>query len=96
MAGVINGMNRGPKFPPRARRASAKLALTDPSQVQITGNLQIQVINSDVVHTGAMPSSPEDGDMFLLVQGDVTSVRLCFAYGGVWYEEVLTAMSSSP
>jgi hypothetical protein len=95
MAGVIDGMNRGPKSPPRLRRANAKLALTDPDQVQITGNIHVQVINSEVFHVGAMPTSPEDGQMFLLVEGDSTSVRLCFAYDGTWYEEVLTEMASS-
>ena len=98
MAGVISGIPRLPASSSKARinRFNAGVGFKSPEQVTIKGNLQIQVINSDVVHTGAMPSSPEDGDMFLLVQGDVTSVRLCFAYGGVWYEEVLTAMSSSP
>ena len=60
MAGVINGMNRGPKFPPRARRAGAKLALTDPDQVQIKGNIQIQVVTSE--HTD-MTDLPSGADM---------------------------------
>jgi hypothetical protein len=92
MAGVINGMNRGPKFPPRARRASAKLALTDPDQVQITGNLQLQIVNSSYTDTTDLPASPVDGQMVLLVEGAEVSFRLCIAYDGEWYEEVLTQM----
>ena len=92
MAGVINGMNRGPKFPPRARRAGAKLALTDPDQVQIKGNIQIQIVFSDEIDTTDLPSSAEDGQMVLLVSGD-GSRRLCIRYGGSWYAEVLSIMS---
>ena len=93
MAGVINGMNRGPKFPPRARRAGAKLALTNPDQVQITGNIQIQIITSDHTDSTDLPASPEDGQMVLLIEGAAVSARLCIAYGGTWYEEVLSQMS---
>ena len=90
--GIIGGMNRGPKFPPRARRANARLALTDPDQVQIRGNIQIQIIES--VHTDStdLPASPDDGQMVFLYPVSA-SPRLCIAYGGDWYEEVLTEMS---
>ena len=93
MGGVINGMNRGPKFPPRARRAGAKLALTDPDQVQITGNIQIQIITSNHTDTTDLPTGPDDGQMILLIEGASVSVRLCVAYGGEWHEEVLSEMS---
>jgi hypothetical protein len=93
MAGVINGMNRGPKFPPRARRAGAKLALTDPDQVQIKGNIQIQIITSSHTDSTDLPASPDDGQMILLIEGASVSARLCIAYGGTWYEEVLSQMS---
>lgn len=93
MVGVINGMNRGPKFPPRARRAGAKLALTNPDQVQITGNIQIQIITSNHTDTTDLPADPDDGQMILLIEGASISVRLCVAYGGEWHEEVLTEMS---
>lgn len=93
MAGVINGMNRGPKFPPRARRAGAKLALTDPDQVQIKGNIQIQIITSSHTDSTDLPASPDDGQMILLIEGASISARLCIAYGGTWYEEVLSQMS---
>ena len=93
MGGVINGMNRGPKFPPRARRAGAKLALTDPDQVQITGNIQIQIIASSHTDTTDLPSNPDDGHTILLIEGAALSVRLCIAYSGNWYEEVLSRMS---
>jgi hypothetical protein len=93
MAGVINGMNRGPKFPPRARRAGAKLALTDPDQVQITGNIQIQIITSNHTDTTDLPTDPDDGQMILLIEGASVSVRLCVAYGGEWHDEVLSEMS---
>ena len=93
MAGVINGMNRGPKFPPRARRAGAKLALTDPDQVQIKGNIQIQIVTSSHTDSTDLPASPEDGQMILLIEGASVSARLCIAYGGTWYEEVLSQMS---
>lgn len=92
MAGVINGMNRGPKFPPRARRAGAKLALTDPDQVQIKGSIQIQVVTSDHADTTDLPSSAYDGQMVFLYSSD-GSRRLCIHYGGIWYEEVLSQMS---
>ena len=93
MAGVISGMNRGPKFPPRARRAGAKLALTDPDQIQITGNLQLQIVVSDYTDTTDLPASPVNGQMVLLVEGAEVSYRLCIFHEGEWYEEVLTQMS---
>ena len=93
MAGVINGMNRGPKFPPRARRAGAKLALTDPDQIQITGNLQLQIVVSDYTDTTDLPASPVNGQMVLLVEGAEVSYRLCIFHEGEWYEEVLTQMT---
>ena len=92
MAGVINGMNRGPKFPPRARRAGAKLALTDPDQVQIKGNIQIQVVTSEHTDMTDLPSGAEDGQMVFLYSSD-GSRRLCIHYDGNWYEEVLSQMS---
>jgi len=92
MAGVINGMNRGPKFPPRARRAGAKLALTDPDQVQIKGSIQIQVVTSDHADTTDLPGSAYDGQMVFLYSSD-GSRRLCIHYAGIWYEEVLSQMS---
>ena len=92
MAGVINGMNRGPKFPPRARRAGAKLALTDPDQVQIKGNIQIQVVTSEHTDMTDLPSGADDGQMVFLYSSD-GSRRLCIHYDGNWYEEVLSQMS---
>jgi hypothetical protein len=93
MAGVINGMNRGPKFPPRARRAGAKLALTDPDQVQIKGNIQIQIITSSHTDTTDLPADPDDGQMVLLYEFASATARLCIAYAGNWHEEVLSQMS---
>jgi len=90
--GIIGGMNRGPKFPPRARRAGAKLALTDPDQVQIRGNIQVQVITSDHTDTTDLPTGAEDGQMVFLYSSD-GSRRLCIYYSGIWYEEVLSQMS---
>jgi len=90
--GIIGGMNRGPKFPPRARRAGAKLALTDPDQVQIKGNIQIQVVTSKHTDTTDLPGSAYDGQMVFLYSSD-GSRRLCVHYGGIWYEEVLSQMS---
>jgi hypothetical protein len=92
MAGVINGMNRGPKFPPRARRAGAKLALTDPDQVQIKGNIQIQVVTSEHTDMTDLPSGADNGQMVFLYSSD-GSRRLCIHYDGNWYEEVLSQMS---
>ena len=91
--GIIGGMNRGPKFPPRARRAGAKLALTNPDQVQITGNIQIQILTSDHTDTTDLPANPENGQMLLLIEGAAISVRLCIAHENYWYEEVLSRMS---
>ena len=85
-------MNRGPKFPPRARRAGAKLALTDPDQVQIKGSIQIQVVTSEHTDTTDLPSSAYNGQMVFLYSSD-GSTRLCVHYGGFWYEEVLSQMS---
>ena len=90
--GIIGGMNRGPKFPPRARRAGAKLALTDPDQVQIRGNIQVQVITSIHTDTTDLPTGAEDGQMVFLYSDD-GSRRLCIYYSGIWYEEVLSQMS---
>ena len=90
--GIIGGMNRGPKFPPRARRAGAKLALTDPDQVQIRGNIQIQVISSAHTDTTDLPANPDDGQMVFMYSLD-DSARLCIAYEGDWFEEVLSQMS---
>ena len=96
--GIIGGMNRGPKFPPRARRAAAKLALTDPDQVQIKGNVEIQtkfnlpVVTSEHTDSTDLPASPEDGQMVFMYSAD-TSTRLCIAYAGNWFEEVLSEMS---
>jgi hypothetical protein len=98
MAGVINGMNRGPKFPPRARRAAAKLALTDPDQIEITGNIVIQtkfnlpVVTSEHTDVTDLPASPDDGQMVFMYSQD-NSARLCIAYSGDWYAEVLSLMS---
>ena len=91
--GIIGGMNRGPKFPPRARRAGAKLALTDPDQIQIRGNIQIQIIVSDHTDITDLPANADDGQMILLIETAAASVRLCIHYGGNWYEEVLSQMS---
>ena len=90
--GIIGGMNRGPKFPPRARRAGAKLALTDPDQVQIKGSIQIQVVTSEHTDTTDLPASAYDGQMVFLYSSD-GSRRLCVHYGGNWFEEVLSQMS---
>jgi len=92
VGGVISGMNRGPKFPPRARRAGAKLALTDPDQVQIKGNISIQVITSDHTDVTDLPTNADNGQMAFMYSAD-TSARLCVYYLGHWYEEVLTQMS---
>jgi len=96
--GIIGGMNRGPKFPPRARRAAAKLALTDPDQIEIRGNIEIQtklilpVVTSDHTDSTDLPSSPDNGQIVFMYSAD-TSARLCIHYAGIWYEEVLTQMS---
>jgi hypothetical protein len=93
VGGVISGMNRGPKFPPRARRAGAKLALTDPGQVEIRGNIQIQIINTEHTDSTDLPTNATNGQMVLMHDVISPSTRLCIYYAGTWYEEVLTAMS---
>jgi len=90
--GIIGGMNRGPKFPPRARRAGARLALTDPDQIQIRGNIQIQIITSDYTDSRDLPTNVDNGQMVFMYSAD-TSARLCIYYAGDWYEEVLSQMS---
>ena len=89
--GIIGGMNRGPKFPPRARRAGAKLALTDPDQIQIRGNIQIQIVTSDHTDSRDLPLNPDNGQVVFMYSADGTT-RLCVYYGGHWHEEVLSQM----
>ena len=92
MSGLIGGLNRGPKFPPRARRANARLALTDPAQITISGAVAIPVVTSDETDSTDLSSSPADGEIVLLFGGGSTA-KLCVAYNGNWYEESLTQMS---
>ena len=69
MSGLIGGLNRGPKFPPRARRANARLALTDPDQISIKGAVTIPVVTSDETDSTDLSSSPADGEIVLLFGG---------------------------
>ncbi len=92
MSGLVGGLNRGPKFPPRARRANARLALTDPAQISISGAVAIPVVTSDETDSTDLATSPSDGEIVLLFGGGSTA-KLCVAFGGNWYEETLTQMS---
>ena len=89
--GLIGGLNRGPKFPPRARRANARLALTDPDQISIKGAVTIPVVTSDETDSTDLSSSPADGEIVLLFGGGSTA-KLCVAYGGNWYSETLDTL----
>lgn len=91
--GIIGGLNRGPKFPPRSRRANARLALTEAEKVTISGNVNITVVTSDDTDSTDLDSNPDDGSIVLLVGGGGSTIKLCVAYGGNWYEETLTQMS---
>ena len=91
--GLIGGLNRGPKFPPRARRANARLALTDAEQITVNGAIAIPVVTSYETYSTDLNSSPADGEIVLLYGGGGSTVKLCVAYGGNWYEETLTQMS---
>ena len=92
MAGVIDGMNRGPKSPPRLRRAAAKLALTDPDQIQIRGTFNLPVVQSPHADTTDLPTSPDDGQVVFLYI-DSADPKLCIAHGGSWFSIELEAMS---
>jgi len=89
--GLIGGLNRGPKFPPRARRANARLALTDPDQISIKGAVTIPVVTSDETDSTDLSSSPADGEIVLLFGGGSTA-KLCVAYNGNWYSETLDTL----
>ncbi len=89
--GLIGGLNRGPKFPPRARRANARLALTDPDQISIKGAVTIPVVTSDETDSTDLSSSPADGEIVLLFGGGSTA-KLCVAYDGNWYAETLDTL----
>ena len=92
MSGLVGGLNRGPKFPPRARRANARLALTDPAQISISGAVAIPVVTSDETDSTDVSTSTADGEIVLLF-GAGSTAKLCVAYNGNWYEETLTQMS---
>ena len=92
MSGLIVGLNRGPKCPPRARRANARLALTDPDQISIKRAVPIPVVTRDETDSTDLRSSPADGEIGWVVGGGSTA-KLCVAYNGNWYEETLTQMS---
>jgi hypothetical protein len=90
--GLIGGLNRGPKFPPRARRANARLALTDADQITVNGAIAIPVVTSDETDSTDLNSSPAEGEIVLLIGGGGSTIKLCVAYGGNWYSETLTQM----
>ena len=91
--GLIGGLNRGPKFPPRARRANARLALTDADQITVNGAIAIPVVTSDETDSTDLNSSPAEGEIVLLIGGGGSTIKLCVAYGGNWYSETLDQMS---
>ena len=91
--GLIGGLNRGPKFPPRARRANARLALTDAEQITVNGAIAIPVVTSDETDSTDLNSSPADGEIVLLYGGGGSTIKLCVAYGGNWYSEILDQLS---
>ena len=91
--GLIGGLNRGPKFPPRARRANARLALTDAEQITVNGAIAIPVVTSDETDSTDLNSSPAEGEIVLLIGGGGSTIKLCVAYGGNWYSETLDQMS---
>lgn len=86
------GSQQRSKFPPRARRANARLALTDPAQITISGAVAIPVVTSDETDSTDLSTSPVDGEIVLLF-GAGSTAKLCVAYNGNWYEETLTQMS---
>ena len=94
MAGVISGIPRLPASSSKARinRFNAGVGFKSSEKVVVKGNIQIQVVNSNYTDTTDLPASPVDGQMVLLVEGAEVSFRLCIAYDGEWYEEVLTQM----
>ena len=92
MSGLIGGLNRGPKFPPRARRANARLALTDADQITVNGAIAIPVVTSDETDSTDLNSSPAEGEIVLLIGGGGSTIKLCVAYGGNWYSETLDQM----
>jgi hypothetical protein len=95
MAGVIGGIPRLPASSSKARinRFNAGVGFKSSEIVEVRGNIQIQIITSSHTDSTDLPASPEDGQMILLIEGAAVSARLCIAYGGTWYEEVLSQMS---
>lgn len=95
MAGVIGGIPRLPASSSKARinRFNAGVGFKSSEIVEVRGNIQIQIVTSSYTDSTDLPVSPEDGQMILLIEGAAVSARLCIAYGGIWYEEVLSQMS---
>ena len=92
--GLIGGLNRGPKFPPRARRANARLALTDADQITVNGVITIPVIYSDEEDSTDLPASGENGQILMLNTDAGAKIQICVSTGGSnWYATTLTQMS---
>jgi hypothetical protein len=94
MAGVISGIPRLPASSSKARinRFNAGVGFKSSDMVDVRGNLQVQVITSDHTDSTDLPANPDDGQMVFMYSAD-TSTRLCIAYAGNWFEEVLSEMS---
>jgi hypothetical protein len=97
MAGVISGIPRLPASSSKARinRFNAGVGFKSSDLVDVKGKIKIKIVTSDYTDTTDLPaadSGPGDGQILLLVSAD-GSRRLCLAYGGIWYEEVLSQMS---
>ena len=91
--GVLSNAPRDPSHGSRQRRLSNQLSTAPASTVTLTANTVIPVVTSDETDPTDLNTNPADGEITLLFGGGGSTVKLCVAYGGNWYEETLTQMS---
>ena len=97
MTGVIGGIPRLPASSSKSRmnRFNNGVGFKSSDMVEVTANVHIKVITSshtDITDLPPANSGPGDGQIVLLISSD-GSRRLCMAWGGYWFEEVLSQMS---
>lgn len=81
LMGIIGGMGRGPKRPPRLRRAANKLALGAPGDTTVHANIRLGTIFSG--DSADLPSGV-DGDMILFYDDTGATLNIAVYWGG-WY-----------
>jgi|TARA_R110000824_G_scaffold394106_1_gene593703 hypothetical protein len=95
MAGVIGGVPRLPGSSSKSRinRFNAGVGFKSSDIVEVTANVKIKIVTSDQTDSTDLPDATLGNGQIVLMYSSDGSARLCVAYAGHWFEEVLTQMS---